>query len=86
MTISNITFLGIYINDIINWKYHIEHILPKLSVVCYVIKSIRPYMSLNTLRIVYYSNFKPIINYGLPFWGNSPLSIKIFRTQKNIRN
>ena len=59
-TISNITFLGIlvYIYDTINWKYHIEHILPKLSAVSYVMRSIRPYMSLNTLRIVYYSNFQ----------------------------
>ena len=69
-TISNIKFLGIYINDRINWKYHIEHILPKLRVVCYVMRSIKPYMSLNTLRIVYYSNFNSIINYGLPFWSN----------------
>jgi hypothetical protein len=50
-TISNVTFLGTYINDIINRKY-IEHILLKLSVVCYVMRSIKPYMSLNTLRIV----------------------------------
>ena len=33
-TIPNIKFLGICINDTINWKYHIEYILPKLSVVC----------------------------------------------------
>ena len=26
-TISNIKFLGIYVNDTINWKYHIEYIL-----------------------------------------------------------
>jgi len=40
-------------------------------------------MSLSNLRIVYYSNFNSIINYGLPFWGNSSHSIKIFRIQKN---
>ena len=84
MTISNITFLGICINDILNWKYHIEHIPPKLSVVCYIMRSSGPHMSLNILRIVYYSSFKPIINYSLPFWGNSQLSIKIYRMQKNI--
>jgi hypothetical protein len=81
--ISNIKFVGIQI-DKKNWKYHIEHILPKLSVVCYVIRSIKPYVSLNTLRIIYYSKFNSIINYGLPFWGNSSHSIKIFRIKKNI--
>jgi len=41
-------------------------------------------MSVNTLRIVYYSHFDSIINDGLPFWCNSPHSIKIFKMQKNI--
>jgi len=78
-----IKFLGIIINDTINWKYHIGPIPPQLSAVCYVMRSVKPYMSLNSLRIVYYSNFNSIINYGLPFWGNSSHSIKIFRMQKN---
>jgi hypothetical protein len=68
-TISNIKFLGICINDIINWKYHIEYILPKSSAVCYAMRIIKQYMSLGTLKIVYYSNFTSITNYSLPFWG-----------------
>jgi hypothetical protein len=82
--ISNIKFLGIYINDTINWKYHIEYILPKLNAVCYAMRIIKPYTSLEMLKIVYYSNFNSIINYGLPFWGTSPHSKKIFRMQKRI--
>jgi hypothetical protein len=34
--------------------------------------------------MVYHSYFNSIINYGLPFWGNSPHNVKIFRMQKNI--
>jgi hypothetical protein len=41
-------------------------------------------MSMNTLKTVYHSYFNSIINYGLPFWGKSPQSIKIFRMQKNV--
>jgi len=41
-------------------------------------------MSLNTLKTVYYSYFNAIINYGLPFRGNWPHSIKIFEMQKRI--
>ena len=47
-------------------------------------RSIKPFMSLSTLKTVYYSYFNAIINYGLPFWGNSPHSIKIFKMQKII--
>jgi hypothetical protein len=41
-------------------------------------------MSLNTLKIIYYSYFNAIINYGLPFWKNSPHNIKLFKMQKRI--
>jgi len=41
-------------------------------------------MSINTLKSIYYSCFNAIINYGLPFWGNSPHTIKVFRIQKRI--
>jgi len=33
---------------------------------------------------MYYSYFNSIMSYGLPFWGNSPHSQKIFRIQKKI--
>jgi len=73
---SNIKFLGIHINDKINWKYYIEYILSKLSDVCYAVGIIKPYMCLEVLKIVYYSNFNSIINYsiinyGLPFCSTS---------------
>jgi hypothetical protein len=47
-------------------------------------RSIKPFISLNTLKTIYYSYFNSVIRYGLPFWGNSPHSIKIFRIQKRI--
>jgi hypothetical protein len=41
-------------------------------------------MSLNALKIIYYSYFNMKISYGLPLWRNLPHSIKIFRMQKKI--
>ena len=66
------------------WKNHIEYTLPKLSAACYAMRTIKQYMSLATLKKVYFANFNSIMNYGLPFWGTSPYSIKIFRMQKRI--
>ena len=40
--------------------------------------SIKPFMSLNTLKTVYYSYFNAVISYGLPH------AMKIFRMQKRI--
>jgi hypothetical protein len=82
--VSNITFLRIHINDTINWKNHIENILPKLSMACQAMRIIKPYMSLESLKLVYHCSFKSIINSGLPFWGISPHSKQIFIMQKRI--
>jgi hypothetical protein len=51
---------------------------------CHAMRIIKPYMSLETLKIVYHSIDNAIINDGLPFWGISPHSKKIFGTQKRI--
>ena len=69
-TISNIKFLGNYNKDTINWKYRIEYILPKLSAVFYAVRIIKPHMYLATLKVIYYSNFDAIIDYGLPYFAN----------------
>ena len=77
--VPNIKVLGINIIDSINWSCHVEYIIPKLSSACYIMTSIKPFMSLNTLNTTYFS-----MVYGLPLWGNSPPSIKIFRMQKRM--
>jgi hypothetical protein len=47
-------------------------------------RSIKPFVSPNTLKTVYYCYFNAIISYGLPLWGKAPLDIKIFKMQKRI--
>jgi len=81
---SNTKFLGIHINDTINWKNQIEYNLAKLSKACLAMRIIKPYMSLETLKIVYRSTFSSVMSYGFLFWGISPHSKKIFRMQKRI--
>jgi hypothetical protein len=47
-------------------------------------RSVKPYVTINTLKMIYHSYFHSVMTYGLLFWGNSPDSIKIFRLQKRI--
>ena len=82
ISVANETkFLGLHIKNNISWKTHIESIKNKLSSACYVMRSVKPYVSVNTLKVIYYSYFHSVMTYGLIFWGNSPDSIKIFRLQ-----
>jgi hypothetical protein len=56
----------------------------KLSTACYVIRSLKPYMSQKTLLSIYHSLFRSVMGYEIIFWGNSYDSIKIFRMQKRV--
>ena len=45
---------------------------------------IKPFVTINTLSMIYYSYFHSVMTCGLLIWGNSPDSVKIFRLQKKI--
>jgi hypothetical protein len=47
-------------------------------------RTIKPYVTANTLKRIYYSYFHSVMTYGLLFCGNSPDSLKNFRLQKKI--
>jgi len=72
---QKIKFLCTCIHDSLNWSCHIEYIIPKQGSACYIM-SIKPFMFLNTLKIIYYSYFVAIIIYGLPFGGQLTLRYK----------
>jgi hypothetical protein len=55
-----------------------------LSAACYAMRSIKPFMPQETLKMVYYAYFHSIVSYGLIFWGNSSHIVKNFKIQENI--
>jgi hypothetical protein len=81
---SDISFLGIKIDKFLTWGMHIEVLINKLNKSCFAIRSLKSILSLDTLKMMYFSYVHSIITYGIIFWGNSPYIIKIFRMQKRI--
>ena len=43
------------IENSLTWKSHIEIIIPKLSVACFVDTAIKPIVTQDTLKMVYHS-------------------------------
>ena len=82
--INEVKFLGLSINKTLSWITHIDTILPKLSSACYAMMSIKPYLSQQILKVVYYSYFHSIMSYGIIFWGHTTNTIRVFRLQKRI--
>ena len=46
----NTKFLGVQINNHINWKNHTEEMIHKLSAACYAVRSMVHICNINTLK------------------------------------
>jgi hypothetical protein len=79
----NLKFLGIQLDSHLNWKNHIDQIIPKLSAACYMVR--QTYICNNdTLRSIYFAYFQSVVSYRIILGGNSSSSGKIFTLQKRI--
>ena len=74
-------FLGLILENTLSWKTHIGNIVPKLSSATFTTRTVKPYLSLDSLKMIYYSYFHSIMTYRIIFWGNSYYSTTIFRLQ-----
>jgi hypothetical protein len=81
---NNTKFLGLELDERLNWKIHIKKILPKLSGACYVIRRLHSSCDIATLRMVYFAYFHSIMEYGIMFWGAS--SESLYSAKENNSN
>jgi len=75
-------FLGVEIDNHLNWKYHVDHILTKLSTAGFMIMQLFCVLNLETLQMAYFSYFNSVVRFGIIFWGNATNSYKVFKLQK----
>jgi hypothetical protein len=52
--VNSTKFLGLTVDSTLSWKEHIADLTSKLNKACYAIRAIKPYMTLNVLRTVYF--------------------------------
>jgi len=62
-------FLGLTLDSFLSRKPHIEQRTSKLNSAYYIIWSLKTLIPLETLCLIYFSNFHSIISYGIIFWG-----------------
>ena len=65
-------YLGVLIDDKLNWKKHIIFINSKISKGIGLLQKIRYYVPKSTLKSLYYSYIYPYINYNLLNWSCTP--------------
>jgi hypothetical protein len=77
-------FLGLILESTLSWKDHIAGLTSTLNKACYATRSLKPFMSVDIMKLIYYSYVHSILSYGIIIWGNFHLSDSIFKIQKRI--
>ena len=82
--VSQVRFLGLILDENLNWVQHTQQLANKLASAYFMIKIICKYLDVSIGKLVYYALFESHLRYGIPFWGNCALinTLPIFRIQK----
>jgi len=83
-TVNSPKFLGITLDNTLSWRPHIDAITSKLSSAGFALRIIKHFLSLESLRMVYFSYFQSLMTYGIIFWANSYYSKVNFQLQKRV--
>lgn len=81
---TNIKFLGVFINNNLEWGSHVDCLSKKLSQICFAIYTLRSSVNIDILRISYFAYFNSLLSYGITFWGKSNHCSRIFQIQKKV--
>ena len=69
--VKNCKFLGVHINEHMNWKDHMIYVKSQLSKATGTINTIKDYVPKKVLRSLYFSLIQPYLIYCLPIWGSN---------------
>ena len=73
--VSSIKYLGLMIDENLNWKSHIAYLRSKISSCCNIMYKLRHLVPLESCISVYYSLFYSRISYGIMCWGSACPSV-----------
>jgi hypothetical protein len=64
--------------------YHIDQMIPQLNKASYVIRSLKQVLSVESLKMAYFSIFHSIMSCGIMFWAVSTYNKIVFKIQKRV--
>lgn len=75
-------FLGLYIDNHLDWKSHIEQLSKKLKRAAYALLKISRKVNEEAVLIAYDGLVNSLMRYGIVFWDNSTNQVIVFKAQK----
>jgi hypothetical protein len=73
--VNSTKFLGMIIDDKLNWQDHISHTKNKMSSGLYALNKSKHVLGKNHLKTLYHSLIHPYLSYGLLLWGSASKSL-----------
>ena len=77
-------FLGLTLDENLNWREHCKNVSSKLNSLCYLIRNLKTVLSANQLIHVYSAYIASRLHYGICFWGASSAAQGVFVAQKRV--
>ena len=82
---STVKYLGLFIDDTLNWSSHVNYLSHQLARFSGVFYRLRNYVNKETLSMLYYSLVYSRIRYGIIVWGTADKTrIECLRVRLNI--
>ena len=82
---STLKFLGVFINNKLDWNCHINNLVNKLKRNLHLLSQGKNLMDSHTLKLIYHAHLESHILYGLPVWGSMCSQEQIYRVEKAQR-
>ena len=73
--VRNVKYLGVTLDNNLNWKQHIEAIANRLRALLCKIYYLRKIVTLKTLKMFYFAMGQSILQYSIACWGGTHFSI-----------
>ncbi|GBP06697.1 Probable RNA-directed DNA polymerase from transposon BS [Eumeta japonica] len=80
--VNSTVFLGITLDNRLQWGPHISELAKRLNFAVYAVKKMRNLSDVETARLVYFGCFHSLMSYGILLWGNAVDIHRIFVLQK----
>lgn len=65
------SYLGVIIDQHLRWDVHIKSMVKRLNKFSYLFATLRPFLPVSVLKIVYFSFVQSVIQYGIVAWGGA---------------
>jgi hypothetical protein len=61
-------FLGVFFYPSLNFKYHVQQIMSKVSTALYILRTVKNVLTPIALKALYYTLFHCHLIYAMPIW------------------